>query len=92
LAGEALTISSWADDKIVFNAPLLKHGRLVLEVEAANSSKAKSELVVVENKLVLVRFVVPDLKLAAGEQLYISGNTSALGAGSLLPNDMLGPC
>ncbi len=91
LAGEALTTSSWADDKIVFNAPLLKHGRLVLEVEASNSSKAKSELVVVENKLVLVRFVVPDLKLAAGEQLYIGGNTSALGAGSLLPNDMAGP-
>lgn len=91
VAGEALTTSSWADDKIVFNAPLLKHGRLALEVEAANSSKAKSELVVVENKLVLVRFVVPNLKLAPGERLYISGSTSALGAGSLLPNDMAGP-
>jgi hypothetical protein len=91
VAGEALTTSSWADDKIVFNAPLLKHGRLGLEVEAANSGKAKSEMVVVENKLVLVRFVVPDLKLAAGEQLYISGNTSALGAGSLLPKDIAGP-
>lgn len=91
VAGEAMTTSSWADDKIVFNAPLLKHGRLALEVESVNSSKAKSEFVVVENNLVLVRFVVPDLKLAAGEQLYISGNTSALGADSLLPIEMAGP-
>ena len=90
VGGEEMTISSWADDKIVFNAPLLKHGRLALEVTSGSSSKATGEMVVVENKLVLVRFVVSGLKLAAGEKLYISGNTSALG-GSLLPSEAAGP-
>lgn len=88
---EEMTISSWTDDKIVFNAPLLRHGRLALEVVSDNASKANAEMVVVENKLVLVRFVVSGLKLALGEKLYISGNTSALGGGSLVPIEAAGP-
>lgn len=91
VGGEDMTVSSWADDKIVFNAPLLKHGRLSLEVIGDNSSKATGEMVVVEDKLVLVRFVVSGLKLAPGEKLYIGGNTSALGAGSNLPSGAAGP-
>lgn len=90
LAGEEMTVSSWADDKIVFNAPLLKHGRLPLSV-STGVSKAESEMLVVENKLVLVRFVVSGVKLSAGERLYISGNTSALGGGSFMPNEAAGP-
>lgn len=91
VGGEAMTISSWADDKIVFNAPLLKHGRCALEVICGSSNKASAEMVVVESKLVLVRFVVSGLKLGPGEKLYISGNTSALGGGALVPTDAAGP-
>lgn len=90
LAGEEMTISSWSDDKIVFNAPLLKRGRLPLAV-SAGASKAEGEMVVVENKLALVRFVVSGVKLGPGEQLYISGSTSALGSGSFMPNEAAGP-
>ncbi len=91
VGGEEMTISSWADDKIVFNAPLLKHGRCALEVTCGSSNKASAEMVVVECKLVLVRFVVSGLKLGPGEKLYISGNTSALGGGALVPTDAAGP-
>lgn len=88
---EEMTISSWSDDKIVFNAPLVKHGKLPLEIESASASKVMSEIVVVENQLVLVRFVVSGLKLGPGEKLYISGSTSALGGGVFMPTEAAGP-
>ncbi len=91
LGGEVMTVSSWSDDKVVFNAPLLKHGRLALELLSDNSSKASAQCTVVENKLILVRLVVSGLKLAAGEKLYITGNTSSLGGGSLKTLDAAGP-
>ncbi|MBS1990466.1 MAG: IPT/TIG domain-containing protein [Cyanobacteria bacterium SZAS LIN-3] len=89
---ETLSVSSWHDDKIVFNAPRKSLGAVRVDIATAGGvDSVPVKLFVSEGRLINVRFTCEDAPLQEGEQIFLTGNASSLGMGRTTWMDAAGP-
>ena len=90
---EEVTVNSWSPDSVRFTAPYLKHGRQSLTIITSDGVRSDtSNLQIVEEKLIPIRFVVKNMPLLEkNQQLFITGNVFSLGEGKTTWQDAAGP-
>jgi hypothetical protein len=93
LGSESMDIRAWTDKAITFTAPYKSLGLMAVTVERGHGVKSKSAtLIVVESRLIPVRFMVGAAPLsAAGDQIFITGSAVNLGQGKTTWQDAAGP-
>ncbi len=89
----ASQVSSWTDDKVVVKVPTTHDGPLkVLLTDAKRNSVTAGDFTVHAARLIPVTFTLQNAPaLAAGEKLYLTGDTTELGAWKMLSEVAPGP-
>ncbi|MDZ4837125.1 MAG: alpha-amylase family glycosyl hydrolase [Candidatus Melainabacteria bacterium] len=79
----AVDVSSWSDDKIVFNAPHVIKGSSTLTVSTAGGASSEAHKIsFVEGKLIPIRLAISNAPIkSSDQQVFISGNVFSLGNG-----------
>ncbi len=92
VGSEDVDVNSWTDDKIQFTAPALLKGQQELAVTTTDGkASTRYKMSFVESKLIAIKFVVKNHQLKPGEELFLTGNVSTLGAGATTWKDAAGP-